>query len=391
MVNCISADECIGCSACMHTCAAGAIKLQHDNEGFYTAKVDEGLCVNCGLCKSVCPLINDVSDYANDFLQAYAAYSKHEKTRHNSTSGGIFQCIAKHFIEKYNGIVFGVYMNKEHEALHIAVDNTSDLIKLQGSKYLQSNLNDVFKQIKEYLDNDRHVLFSGTGCQVSGLKRFLKKTYNNLLTVDIICHGVPSPTLFKDYIRFLEKRYKGKITDYKFRVKNEDYKHQSYDTRITFNTGKKEYEKIICGDEDIFTSNYISNKLQKKECFNCQFTSLKRCGDITLGDYWGFYDVHQQTDTINGISLVLVNSVCGQEIINRISDNIVLIPSDKEKILYRNYQLIKPPQMDAYRNILYSKYRPGKFGYYYYLRYFMGRKFIVYLLKRKIKQLLGRG
>lgn len=382
-------DNCIGCSACIHTCAHGAIYIKMNEEGFYVTEIDVSKCVNCGLCKSVCPMLNNEIYDKSEFIDAYAAYSKSNDLRMNSTSGGIFTSVAEGFINKCEGVVFGVWLNQKKEAVHIRVENCEELHKLRGSKYIQSKVGNTFIEVKDLLTEGRYVLFSGTPCQIEGLRRFLRKDYEKLFTIDLICHGVPSPGMFKDYIAFLEKRYNN-ILEYKFRQKNVNKTGQSYDTRIVYNKNNKHRIKMLCGDDDIYTINFLGNALQNRSCFECKFASLKRCSDLTLGDYWGVEEGHEELSDINGVSLVLVNTQKGEFLLDIAKDLMYLTKTTKEKILKKNLQLKNPPQMSPRRSLIYKNYKTNKFGYKFYYRYFMGRKMLVYLLKRKVRKVISK-
>ena len=381
--NTIITERCIGCTSCVNSCPTNAIIMTTDEDGFYTAKISSELCIQCGKCSSVCPIINGViKDY--EFVSAYAGYNKSNVINNKSTSGGLFYTMAKYVIENMNGVVCGATMDDSLKVKHIVIDKVIDIEKLQGSKYVQSNVGNSFYNIKKLLDEKRVVLFSGTPCQVNGLKRFLNNDYDNLITVDLVCHGVPSPKMFNDYITFLEKKYRSKILEYKFRCKNHKCA-QSYDTKIVFHNGKN---IIISGDDDVFTNNYLANKLQNKNCYDCRFTSLKRDSDITLGDYWGIEESHPEIVSNYGISLVLVNTLKGQKIFENISDEIYFVKTTKEKILRKNNHLKTTPVMNNTREIIFSKYRKIGFSSLFYYKYFIGKKLGIYLLKRKIRRFI---
>ena len=284
----INPNECIGCTACFHSCPKGAIKMQKNAEGFWCANINDEDCIRCGMCFNICPVQQGIGENMTEYKAAYACYSKNSDIQRASTSGGIFYSIASTVL-KNGGVVYGVTMDETLAVRHILIQKETDLHKIQGSKYVQSNLGDIYADIKSRLENEEYVLFSGTGCQVAGLKNFLKKDYVKLLTVDLICHGIPSAGLFEDYTKYLSEKYRGKILSYKFRQKNQE-EAQSYDTKIKFQKGEGALEKTISGDDDPFTINYLQNALQNRECYKCKFASLKRTADITLGDYWGIDD-----------------------------------------------------------------------------------------------------
>lgn len=207
--------ECCGCSACLHICSVNAISMRADSEGFLYPQKDVSLCNNCGLCEKICPIEHPI--YSNDKPAVFAAYAKDERERMRSSSGAIFYIIAKSIIAR-GGIVYGAILDSNLQALHIGVDTLDALDSLRGSKYVQTNLNNVFIEVKQNLIAGRLVYFTGTPCQIAGLKAFLRRSYSNLVTSDLICHGVPSQKLFDMHLKYLCDIYGGdKVVDYKFR------------------------------------------------------------------------------------------------------------------------------------------------------------------------------
>lgn len=381
----INSNECIGCTACRHSCPTGTIQIQKNKEGFLCAFIKDDACIKCGICFNVCPVQQGAKE-SNEYKEAYACYIKNRDIQATSTSGGIFYPIAKKILEN-NGTVYGVTMDETLTVKHIAIQKEEDLYKLQGSKYVQSQLGNVYAEIKDRLENNEYVLFSGTGCQVAGLKNYLRKDYENLLTVDLICHGIPSSGLFEDYTKYLGIKYGGTVISYKFRQKNPKVA-QSYDTKITLKKGETVFEKTVSGDDDPFTINYLRNALQNKECYKCKFASLKRTSDITLGDYWGIDEVHPDFGKGNSVSLVLLNTDKAVSVWECIKEQLEFIPTEKDKILKHNHQLSHPTPYNARREDIYGNYVAGKFGSKFYYKYFLGKNMVIYLLKRKILEIL---
>lgn len=382
----INPNECIGCTACVHSCPKDAISIKKNNEGFLCADIDEKKCINCGICHNVCPTQQGTGEESFIYKEAYACYLKNTDIQNKSTSGGIFYSVAKSVLEK-GGKVYGVAIDENLCVKHILVEKEEDLGKLQGSKYVQSELGNSFAEIKASLERNEYVLFSGTGCQVAGLRNYLKKDYENLVTVDLICHGIPSPGLFEDYIKYLGKKYRGRILSYKFRQKN-PMRAQSYDTKITIKKGNKAVEKTVSGDDDPFTINYLKNSLQNKECYKCRFASLRRSADITLGDYWGIEEVHPGFSDGNSISLVLLNTDKALTVWEDIKNEIEFLPTRQEKILKHNHQLTVPAPYNLRREEIYKNYTKGKFNKRFYKKYFVGKAMSIYLLKRRLRSIL---
>lgn len=224
--------SCCGCSGCEQICPKKCITIQPDSEGFLYPVVDESKCVDCGLCVKHCPIMTDAKRC--DEPKVYAAKYKDRTSAFKSTSGGLFIPLAKEVLAK-GGVVFGCAYDENLVARHIAVSNESELYKLQSSKYVQSDTRGIYKQVKTLLADDKYVLFSGTGCQVAGLKTFLNKDCEKLLTVDIVCHGVPSPALFKNYVDYMGRKLGGKLTSYNFRSKEK----RGWDLYYKAENGKK--------------------------------------------------------------------------------------------------------------------------------------------------------
>ncbi len=347
-IDFIKKNQCCGCSACVQKCPKNAISLKEDEEGFFYPIVNKEKCINCGLCKKVCPFINYEVEQKENYPKAYAIKNKINKDILNSSSGGVFIAIAKYII-KENGVVFGAAYDENNNVNHISVEREEDLFKLQGSKYVQSNILNTFKDAKESLDKGKKVLFSGTPCQIRGLKNFLLKDYDNLITCDLVCHGVPSQKLFKTYLKSLEEKYQKKIKKYDFR--NKDKKGWGLTAKVTFEDGKSKY---INSDFDSYYSNFLDCNTYRESCYNCKFTTTNRNTDITLADYWGILSIHNDFYDEKGVSLILVNSKSGLDLLNNIADNIELIETDLNYAITKNKNLIQPSVRPEKRNNIYK-------------------------------------
>lgn len=234
--------DCMGCHACENSCPTQCISMMPDNEGFLYPKVDYSLCVECKKCISVCPIINKVKVDNNP--QAYVSINKDDSIRLDSSSGGIFTTIAEKIIND-DGVVFGAGYTDIFEVIHKFVDNTEKLSELRGSKYVQSKIGNTYKEAKDFLDMGRKVLFSGTPCQIAGLKSYLNKSYDNLITQDFICHGVPSPKVWRKYVEFRETEAKSKVSSVSFRNKDEGWK--KFSVNLSFQNDMK-YRKNLRND-----------------------------------------------------------------------------------------------------------------------------------------------
>lgn len=299
---------CTGCMACVNGCAHNAIQVITDHEGFDRPVINERLCVNCGLCRKICP-INCPPQYGNP-QRVYSGWSADEKVRLNSSSGGAFTEIARPVLEN-GGVVFGCALNGTLQAEHTYVESIEDLrLSLRGSKYVQSKIGVSYRKAKDFLRQGRKVLFSGTPCQIAGLRNYLKKDYDNLITVDLICHGVPSPMMFDEYKKYISATEGMVLTDVKFRCKKSSWIF--YNMTVTGHVEKSSAEKTYIGDyyEDPYIRGFLRDYFLRPSCHQCHFTSTMRCSDFTIADWWGY----KPTDSADkgfeqkGVSLVLCNT-----------------------------------------------------------------------------------
>lgn len=305
---------CSGCHACYSVCPKHCITMEYDNEGFLQPQINRDLCIDCGRCRAVCPVLNEYK--GNPKGMAFACINKNDNIRMQSSSGGVFTLIAEYVLDK-GGVVFGAAFDKDLNVKHIEVCKKNELYRLRGSKYVQSSIGDSFKFAKDYLEKGRLVLFSGTPCQISGLKSFLHREYDNLITQDIICHGVPSLKVWQFYLRYQEAEYKSQIDRDSFpifRRKDEGWKRYSLAFRFTCD---KEYRETL--DNDLFMRAFLSNVCLRQSCYNCHSKSLERESDITLADFWGINNLMPEMDDDKGTSLVFVNTRKGRKLYNAIS------------------------------------------------------------------------
>lgn len=312
----LSKSECCACTACEHACPVSAITFLPDEEGFLYPSINKDKCINCGLCERVCPVAHP--SYSNsEAPAAYAAMVKDVEQRKKSSSGGMFYAIACWILQQ-RGKVYGAFMDENHQVKHIGVDNVNDLQLLRGSKYVQSDMQCVFADIKNDLKAGRWCYFVGTGCQVAGLKAFLRKDYETLLTSDLVCHGVPSQWLFDRHIQYLEEKHKGKVSGYQFR------NNKTWGVCEIFNLtnpkGKVKYYKFPSYNLSPYLYSFMYAMTYRYSCYDCKFARIPRQGDITLADYWGVKEFFPNLDTSKGISLTLVNSPKGAVVFEQIKN-----------------------------------------------------------------------
>ena len=298
-------DNCTGCSACANICPHSAISLK-EQSGFYKAVVDESLCVKCGLCIKSCPQNNE---FITKPIKAILCESKCSDDIITSTSGGVFILIAREIIER-NGVVFGVEIDNNMDVFHNSAKTIGECEKFKKSKYVQSNLKNTFKEAKEYLDEKKDVLFTGTPCQIAGLQAFLGKEYKNLYTIDFLCHGVPSHQLFLQEIYWLNKKYHGPITDVTFRRKGPN-KVPLYS--LDFNNKKYKRIKLDCVSDPYLNAFLNSNSLNDC-CYSCKYSNFNKLSSITVGDSWRNKDNYK--------SLVIINDDNGSHLVDIIKDKI---------------------------------------------------------------------
>lgn len=295
MIEITEKSRCCGCSACISICPKQCITMYEDEEGFLYPKADKHLCINCGQCESVCPVIHQEAPKIP--IVTYAAINPCETVRIKSSSGGIFTRLAEQVLDE-GGAVFGAAFDKDWSVKHIAVTCREGLAGLRGSKYLQSRMESTFKEAENYLKAGRKVLFSGTSCQIAGLKRFLHKEYGNLLAVDVICHGVPSPKAWQDY---LAEKYNGlTISDICFRDKRSGWKQ--YSQTVTSSTSSFSSKYF----ENDFMNAFLMNLTLRPSCYDCPAKKGKSTADLTLGDFWGVERLLPQMDDDKGTSLVII-------------------------------------------------------------------------------------
>ena len=303
-----SRDACTGCAACASVCPTNSITMCEDKEGFLQPHIDAGTCINCHKCEKTCPIVSPLIIPTNFDTQAYAAINKDEAVRMRSSSGGMFHALAKWTIEQ-GGVVFGARFNEQWEVVHDYTETLEGIEPFMRSKYVQSRIGDTFKQAKQFLEQGRWVLYSGTPCQIGGLKSYLHKDYDNLLTVDLICLGVPSPKVWRSYLKWLKKN--DLVLDVNFRDKKngwQDY-HQLIKT-----SNKTIHENKV---KNPYLRGFLQNVYLRRSCYDCLFKTKHRLSDITLADAWGIQNFLPDMHDDRGTSLVLIHSELGKSILSK--------------------------------------------------------------------------
>ena len=364
--------ECCGCGACMNACPKSAIRMAEDEHGFVYPQINEELCIGCGACAKAC-LYQNRPDF-HTVQSVYAAATKDDAVLKQSASGGAFPVFAGEVLN-HGGVVYGcasVSENGTLEPRHIRIDKAEEIPLLQGSKYVQSEIGDAYQKVKQDLLLEKDVLFTGTPCQIAGLKQYLKKDYDHLLTAEIICHGVPSQRLFQEFLDFYGKKLGGRITEIYFRDKT---KGQGMFFRCVYedSAGNKK-EKSINGYLLAYMFFFLKSYTYRINCYSCPFAQPQRTADITLGDYWGFHEEYPQyresqgLSNSKGISCILINSEKGKKIWDACQDRFIVLPSAFDKVARHNDQLKKPSVYNSQREILLQVFE--KEGYAGIERYF---------------------
>ena len=336
MIEISDKKDCCGCSACVNACPKKCISLKEDSEGFLYPSIDKEKCINCNICVNVCPIKSKKCEKMDVLPEAYLCYSKNVEDRINSASGGAFFEIAKKFIENKKGVVVGAAYDNDFLVHHIIVDNVKDLLLLQKSKYVQSRMENIFEQVKEKLSLNISVLFSGTPCQVAGIKRYIPaKLQDNLYCTDFSCYGVPSPKVFKKYIDYQNTKHGG-INKIIIRDKKIMKRSFRVGYGILFNDG---YKYFAPHGVDPMARTFFSNMCIRPSCYDCSFKTIGRISDITLGDCWySDYFIKDFKDKY-GITMVLVQSSKGKSILD-LTDNLEKTSVDTEKIVKINGGMI---------------------------------------------------
>lgn len=342
----IKKEDCCGCHACYNVCPVNAIDMNYDPEGFLYPNFLNDKCINCNKCKMVCPIVNKPK--VQPLKEVYACKAKLEKERMSSTSGGVFATIARAVLSK-DGIICGAAFDENQEVYHLVANDNNGLQLIKGTKYVQSRIGDVYKELKNHLEENKLVLFSGTPCQVAGFKSYLCKEYDNLLCVDLICHGVPSPKVWKKYLEEISEGRK--IKNVIFRNKHEYSNITTID--YFFENGDLKSEAYT---ESLYTKGFIKNLYVRPSCFNCQFKGLLRCSDITLGDFWSIREFHLEFSDDYGISAVIVHSEKGMNWLKKVSDKLEMISAKEKEVSYWNDCLLKSTQENPYRELFFEKW-----------------------------------
>lgn len=368
-------DKCTGCGACYNKCPRHCIEMQEDELGFLYPVINEAECIHCNLCKKTCPVNEPV--VRKEAKKTYAAWDLNQESRKSSMSGGVAAVFSRYIID-HHGVVYGAVWNSDFSVSHVRISNYEDLEKLKGSKYVQSNLADIFKSVEHEVKNEKLVLFTGTPCQCAGLINYLGKQYSNLYVVDIICHGVPSQSLLKDAV--------------KCAIGEQHY------TKILFrdNTGYK--LKIYNGEDLLYAKSYRESSFaraflyglhSRKSCYSCDYANPKRVTDITIGDFWGLgKNKPFNYSTKDGVSAIMVISDKGEELLEKCKEYLFLEERETQEAVHGNSQLMQPHKQHPKYEYFRKHYQKGH--YYETLDKCFKTELIFEKIKKQIKIIIGK-
>ena len=379
----LSVIKCSGCGACVQLCPKKAVSLCANFEGFLYPKIDGFLCVNCGLCEKNCP-VNQGGNDAENFSEknTFACMADDEKIREESSSGGMFSVFAEKIIEN-GGIVFGAEFDEDFSVKLGWTDSVEKLERFCGSKYLQARTENSFSECKKFLDDGLKVLFTGTPCQIAGLKAFLKTDYENLYTVDFICHGVPSAELWQKYVKYREKKSASRTVKTAFRRKNDGWK--LYSLSFTF-ANDSEYRQPLTKDK--YLQIFLKDNALRESCYRCSFRGDNHKSDLTIADFWGIEALCPDFFDDRGTSLLIVQNEKGKEFFDSCKDRFRSRETDFFKAVSFNPAYFKSPARKDKRNFFYKDFENRGIDYLY--RRF-GRETCFFRIKHFVKRCLRFG
>jgi coenzyme F420-reducing hydrogenase beta subunit len=342
-------EKCTGCFGCLNICKKNAISMEADSLGFAYPVINTSLCIDCDLCKNHCPVNKPL--FRQKAALAIAAYSSSEKDRASSTSGGAASIFSHYTIEQ-QGIVYGCSGKNATTVRHIRVSSAEDLPKLKGSKYVQSEVGSCFKDVQNDLQANKQVLFIGTPCQIAGLKNFLQKDWDNLITIDLVCHGVPSQQLLNENIK---NQNINNIKSIQFRKKGIEKSQQKYGIYLSSSNEKNLFSEDFPKND--YMTGFMYGLFHRESCYSCTYANIERCSDITLGDFWGFQGFDDfPVNHYEGLSLILPSSEKGRLLFEACKSKLHWTIRPVEEAERGNGQLQKPSQKNKNHDLFKELY-----------------------------------
>lgn len=370
--------DCCGCASCKHICPTKAITMKCDKEGFAYPEIDQEECIDCFKCKNVCAFQNGYEKEGRlEEPKIFAIKHRDEQVRMKSRSGGLFTAISDEVLKEH-GVIYGAGFKEKFSVYHKRAENKEERDEMRGSKYVQSDLGGIFEDVLMNLQNNRTTLFTGTPCQNAALHRLLDRRNVNiskLYTADIVCHGVPSPMVWKDFLEYMEEKHKGKIESINFRNK-ELFGWKAH--RETVEIGNKVYNSRL------YTELYYEHQILRPACYNCKYTNMRRPADITLADFWGVDEILEDFNDNRGVSLGIINTIKGQEIFTKAQQDLVAIDCTGVELPHKN--LRRPTKEPLGRDAFWGRYTTR--GFKSEAKKVKLRRGIK-LIKKKVKSLLS--
>ena len=345
-------NQCTGCSACASICPKQCIHMEPDAEGFLRPVIEKDSCVNCGVCQKVCPILSPLHLSPPAETTAYAAYNLDSYIRWQSTSGGVFSALCEWTMDR-GGVVFGAVYNEDFTVRHCMIDRETELWRLRGAKYAQSDLADCFSQVKACLTHGQHVLFSGTPCQIAGLQKYLGKSWETLLLVDVVCHGVPAPAVWEHYIHYrgLQDADGARPTAINLRSKESGW--PGYSVQFDY----KGYSRYLVKNfGDPYLRSFVGDLCLRPCCYNCQFKGISRISDFTLADYWGIERQFPELHDGKGTSLIMIHSIKAKRIWEELRPQFRCQEVDPERAIVENPSAIKSSVLPKNREAFMSRF-----------------------------------
>ena len=381
MIDIIEKKQCCGCSACYNICPKQAITMEEDEKGFKYPIVDKEKCIDCKLCKKVCPIINNKK--VENEPKAYACINKNDEIRKESSSGGIFTLLAEEIINM-KGFVFGAVFDENFNVIHKYVKNKEQLKELRGSKYLQSDIKETYKEAKIFLEQGKYVLFTGTPCQIEGLKSFLQRDYDKLYTQDIICHGVPSRKVWQKYLDNTKNIKYGKIKNINFRNKRNSWENYSMNIEYDHYTYNNNH------NNDMYMKAFLQNLSLRDSCYDCSFKKFNRNSDITLADFWGISKIKPNLNDHKGTSLVIINSQKGNSLFEKIKNKCVIDEIDINEAIKYNKSFISSEKQNEKRDKFFEDFNNEGVDFKDLIKKYTTKQSIARKISNKSKNIIKR-